>query len=45
MESDSEESDSDVSDVASLDSDLEKEQEKSYERYRKQTINLKLQIH
>ena len=31
-ESDSEESDSDMSDVASLDSDLEKEQEISYKR-------------
>ena len=31
-DSDSEESDSDMSDVASLDSDLEKEQEKVYER-------------
>ena len=31
-DSDSEESDSDMSDVDSLDSDLEREQEKSYER-------------
>ena len=32
MDTDSEASDSDLSDVASLDSDIEKEQEKSYER-------------
>ena len=32
MDSDSEESDSDVSDVGSVDSDLANEQEKSYER-------------
>ena len=32
MESDSEESDSDLSDVASVDSDLEREQETNYER-------------
>ncbi len=32
-DSDSEASDSEMSDVGSLDSDLEREQEKSYERY------------
>ena len=44
METDSEESDSDLSDVASLDSDLEKEQEKSYERseVNSKAANLKL---
>ena len=47
METDSEESDSDLSDVASLDSDLEKEQEKSYERseVNSKAANLKTPIH